>query len=389
MKRSFLGLLTAALVAALASLASPAALADSYKASMEAAESDLESGEFENALAELQAAVDATEDLQDRAEAHALRARCYAGLGNSDKLHDAFVSILENDPSFEFDADDVSPRIIEEFESLKATLQAEVSIKTNRPGAMILVDGKHIGTAPMRTEILIGQHEFEIRDPAGYQFAKRRAVIRARQIHDLYIPIVEDDKGDDDFMGLAEAPPEEQSDSSVDVDTDTMRSASGGRAGGRRTYFLIDLRYTFGGAFGSSPSDLPEDLKLDTSLKPAGFELGLGVSGRDLLAMVSGTFDGENWGATVKFGCHFSLVSIFGLQASIDLPMVFPDGNFYMGAGASVGLFLRPIHLISIFVEGSYRYFFVTPSTEKLTEDKSQFFGHNIWAVSAGLRFFI
>ena len=337
-----------------------------------------------------QSAVDATKDFQELAEAHALRARCYAGLGNSDKLHEAFVSILENDPKFEFDADDVSPKIIEEFESLKATLRAEVSIKTNRPGALILVDGKNIGTAPMRTEVLIGQHEFEIRDPAGYQFARRKAVIRARQIHDLYIPIVEDEKGDnDDFMGLAEGAQEAQADNSVDVDADTMRTASGGRAGGRRAYFLIDLRYTFGGAFGSSPSDLPDELKLDTSLKPAGFELGLGVSGRDLLAMVSGTFDGKNWGTTVKFGCHFTLVSIFGLQASLDVPMVFPDGNFYMGAGASAGLFLRPVHLVSIFVEGSYRYFFVTPSTEKLTEDKSQFFGHNIWAVSAGIRFFI
>ena len=165
-----------------------------------------------------------------------------------------------------------------------------------------------------------------------------------------------------------------------------MRSVSGEQTGGRRAYFLIDLRYTLGGAFGGAP----EGVALDSELRPAGAELGIGVSGRDLLAMVSGTFDGSTWGTTVKFGFRLDrLIAILGVQGSIDVPMVFPHGDFYLGAGASVGINLTPVHFLDIFVEGSYRYFFVTPSSEKLVENERMFFGNNLWGVSLGLRFFI
>ena len=385
---SWLSLAALSLLLGALSPASVALAASNFKASLSVAEGDFEQGEFENALAELQSAIDATDEHRDLARAHLLRARCYAGLGDSEKMKDAFTSVLEHDPLIELDPDALSPTLIAAVENLKETLRVEISIRTNRPGALVLLDGRNIGVAPLRTDVPIGRHEFELRDPSGLLTAKETALIRARQSHELYIPLEERDDNRDDFMSLAESSSSED-EARVDVEADAMRSVSGERAGGRRAYFLIDLRYTLGGAFGSSPDDLKDELKLDKDLRLTGVELGVGVSGRDLLAMVSGTFDGSTWGTTVKFGCNIRLVSILGIQGSLDLPMVFPDGNFYLGAGASVGLNLRPIHLISIFVEGSYRYFFVTPSTDALNDDDSAFFGNNLWGVSVGLRFFI
>lgn len=361
------------------------ALASDYRTSMEVAQGDFESGEFENALAELANALQATDDHRALCAVHLMRARCYSGLGDTEKMKDAFVSALEHDPMAELDPDEVSPTIIDVLEDLKSTLKAEISIRTNQPGALVLLDGRNIGVAPLRTSVPIGQHEFELRDPAGVLRARQQVLIRARQEHNLYIPLEEKQDDSDDFLSLAESSDSEEEER-PDVEADAMRSVSGEQTGGRRAYFLIDLRYTLGGAFGGAP----EGVALDSELRPAGAELGIGVSGRDLLAMVSGTFDGSTWGTTVKFGFRLDrLIAILGVQGSIDVPMVFPHGDFYLGAGASVGINLTPVHFLDIFVEGSYRYFFVTPSSEKLVENERMFFGNNLWGVSLGLRFFI
>ena len=375
----------------LLTFSAPAFAVGGFRTSYAVAHGDYESGEFENALSELAAAINDTDDDDNLAKAHTLKALCYAGLGNMEAVKESFTDALEHEPAIKLDADAVSPEVVEILEKLKTTLHAYVSIKSNRPGVMIFIDGRNMGIAPLRTEVAIGVHEFELRDPENYETVSKSVPIYARKMHDVFIPFEEEsgkDDDQDDFVALAESS-EDEKDEPAEMDTEALRSASGERAGGRRSFFLIDLRYTFGGAFGSSPDELPDDLKLDTDLKLAGFELGLGAAGRDLMALAAVTFDGKTWGVTPKAGFHVKLVPIFGVQGSIDIPMVFPDGNFYMGAGASLGLFLRPIHLISIFVEGSYRYFFVKPSTDKLIEDESQFFGTNIWAVSAGIRFFI
>lgn len=386
MKRTRCTLCLAGWILCLGLLAPAPALASDYRTSMAVAEGDFDSGEFENALAELQNAILATEDHRQLAHAHLLRARCYSGLGDADAMRDAFTSALEHDPLIELDPDEVSPRLVDALEELKSTLMADISIRTNQPGALVLLDGKNIGVAPLRTKVPIGQHEFELRDPSGILSARQMALIRARQDHELYIPLEERDGDRDDFLSLAESSGEGDDEDRIDVEADAMRAASGERAGGRRAYFLIDLRYTLGGAFGGAP----EGVALDSDLRPAGVELGLGVSGRDLLAMVSGTFDGSTWGTTVKFGFRLSrLVSILGIQGSIDVPMVFPHGDFYLGAGASFGLNLTPVRFLDIFIEGAYRYFFVTPSADKLIERERDFFGHNLWGASIGLRFFI
>ncbi|MDR0966486.1 MAG: PEGA domain-containing protein [Myxococcales bacterium] len=365
-----------------------AALASNYKAIMATAEADFELGLFESALSELQGALNATDNHAALANIHLLRARCYSGLGDQEAMRDAFTSALEHDPFAELDPNEVSPRIVEVLEELKATLKAEISIRTNMPGALVLLDGKNIGVAPLRTKVPIGHREFELRDPAGVHFSKRKALIRARQSHDLYIPLDDGQDDRDDFMTLAES--SDVDGEHVDMDTDTMRLAAGEHAG-RNIRFLIDLRYTLGGAFGDSPKALKgTPLALDEDLRTTGFELGIGVTGRDLFAMVAGTFDGSAWGTTVKFGFRRDHVfSIVGFQGSFDLPMVFPDGNFYLGAGASFGVNLTPVRFMSIFLEGSYRYFFLTPDAEKLKEKESQFFGNNLWGASLGLRFFI
>lgn len=365
-------------------LSNVAFAASDYKANLAVAEADFELGEFENALAELQSALDATDEHKALAQIHLLRARCYSGLGNQESMRETFISVLEHDPLMELDPEEVSPTLVQFLKDLRETLKAEISVRTNLPGALVLLDGKNIGVAPLRTKVPIGSHEFELRDPGGVLFSKKKVLIRARQDHELYIPL-EDAKSDqDDFISLADSSSDLDG-NRVDVETDTMRGATGDRAG-RPPYFLIDVRYTLGGAFGSAP----EGLTLDDDLRLTGVELGFGVSGRDLLAMVAGTFDGSTFGATVKFGFRLSRVfSVVGFQGSIDVPMVFPDGNFYLGAGASLGLNVALAHFLEIFLEGSYRYFFVTPSTEKIIEDEGEFFGNNLWGVSLGLRFFL
>lgn len=386
MKRTLCMTPLAAVILCLGILSPNLALASDYRTSMAVAEGDFDQGEFENALAELQNAILATEEHGELARAHLMRARCYSGLGDSEAMQDAFISALEHDPLIELDPDEVSPRLVDALEDLKSTLKADISIRTNLPGALVRLNGRNIGVAPLRTKVPIGRHEFELRDPSGILNAKQTALIRARQDHELYIPLEEEKADRDDFMSLAESSGDVEADERPDVEADAMRVVAGERAGGRRAYFLIDLRYTLGGAFGGAP----EGLELDSDLRPAGVELGLGVSGRDLLAMVSGTFDGSTWGTTVKFGFRLSrLISILGIQGSIDLPMVFPHGDFYLGAGASFGLNLSPVHFLDIFVEGTYRYFFVTPSTDKLIESERAFFGNNLWGASIGLRFFI
>ncbi|HCF56909.1 MAG TPA: hypothetical protein DFS52_02795 [Myxococcales bacterium] len=320
------------------------------KARFDTAQTAFEEGDFESALSELRAAASLAKDDALLTEIHLLRGRCYAAFGDTNRANEAFTSALEFDPEARLDPARVRPSVVELLDGLRERLQAELSIRSSHSGALVFFDGKAIGVAPLRTSVPIGKHEVEVRTPDGALWKKQPVTIRARQAHELYVPLQE--QAPEPVPGpVAETPKvfglDEQK---PRVDPASMKAAAEQDDAVRRVRFFADLRAA-----------------VEPMVDPVGVggAFGVGVGGRDLLASVHGSYDGEDFGASLRVTARLSkLLWIVGLHAALEAPAVFLDSGFGLGAGIAGGLDFAATRWLELFLEGSYRRYFLLPAPE-------------------------
>jgi hypothetical protein len=333
------------------------------------AEAAFAEGDFERALSETEAALASTKDDATRTQLYLLRGRCHAALGDNDKASNDFTHALEHDPEAQLDPSRVRPALVEMLEGLKKTLRAELNLRSNVPGALVLLDGKALGVAPLRTSVPIGRHQIEVRSADGMLWKKQKVLIRALQQHELYVPLEQQVEETPDPLPEATSTVADVEPRPA-VDSNSMQAVSGADDQLRHTRFFFDLKGY------AAPT-----------VKPTGWsgELGLGFGGQDVLVSAHGTFNGEDFGAGLRATARLAeLASVFGLHGSLEVPARFLDDGLALGAGGAAGIDISAAQWLEIFLEGSYRYYFLMPTAKSgTTQDRDELFA------GLGVRLFV
>ena len=139
-------------------------------------------GDFEKALATLDAALPKTSDAAEAARMQLARGECLIALGKRDKAALAFKAALAKDPSIEPDRKRASPDVVEFFESTRATVPGVVSITVKNGEATVRVDDRSMGPAPLSLELTAGAHRVSAQASDGKTASATIDVAAARKL---------------------------------------------------------------------------------------------------------------------------------------------------------------------------------------------------------------
>ncbi len=150
-------------VVALSLLAAPPAVPSSRTGRYELGQKLFAQGEIDAALKTLDAAAQETIDLPQLEKIHLLRAQCFAARQDFGKAEEAFTQALEANPDTSLDPARVDPVVVKLLESVRARLTSAVSVNSTPAGAMVFLDGKQAGAAPLTLTTPVGKHRLEAR----------------------------------------------------------------------------------------------------------------------------------------------------------------------------------------------------------------------------------
>ncbi len=136
--------------------------------SLEAGRLALAEGEFERAIAELDAASSQTVDDGLLAQIHLARGEAYAALQQYGAMEVAFAQALSHDPDIRLDPNLVDPKRVSLMEALRSTLRGKLDVEVLPPGATLVLDGQTLGSARWQGVVSIGTHALEIIPPTGH-----------------------------------------------------------------------------------------------------------------------------------------------------------------------------------------------------------------------------
>jgi PEGA domain len=98
----------------------------------------------------------------------------HAVMGDLAKAKSVFRTALTYDPVLVLDPAHIKRSVVKLFHEVQAGLRGELTVRADRPGAKVLVDGKLVGAAPLvEHELPIGAHTVEVRAAGGAQFSER------------------------------------------------------------------------------------------------------------------------------------------------------------------------------------------------------------------------
>jgi hypothetical protein len=155
------------------------ALSGDLRSNLAAATEEVRQGQFERALKILGHPDPARTKGPDAARVHLLRAQCYAALRQHGQMEAALKDALASDPRAAYDADSVSPDLVEALEELRGELKGHLSIGADIPGWLARVDGRPFGPVPLQVEIKAGEHSVTLTDPDGQRTLEQKAVVTA------------------------------------------------------------------------------------------------------------------------------------------------------------------------------------------------------------------
>ncbi|MHB8877963.1 MAG: PEGA domain-containing protein [Myxococcaceae bacterium] len=295
-----------------------AELAPSGSDPLSPADGAFSEADFEGALRLLDALVASGEEDEVLARAHLLRAQCFAAIGDYGHAESALVDALRHDPDAKLNSLIVPPPLVALMNDIRTTLQAELTVETDTPGALVLLDGKTLGPAPFKGPVPIGRRTLEVRSPGGSKV--RVVLLRPGQAQRVTL--------------TAPVQPRDSAQSS------------------------------------DSGSQLRPYAELRTLFEPGaggGFELGAGAALGEVFGSLHGVL-GSSLGLTLRLGGGASL-PVAGLSGfvSADLPLFFVadhpvrgTGGTAVGVGGSLGVRYAAFWVMP-FAELSGRYFLMMP----------------------------
>ena len=320
-----------------ASARSAAARARASTAQLNTAQERFNRGEFESALKALGAAAAQTRDERTLSRIHLLRAQCYAALRDTERSEVALGEALEHDPEAALDPERVDPALVQQLEDLRGRTLGEVRVRVNRPGARVLVDGRVVGTAPLRTELPIGRHTVEVRSADGKQRAVEQTVVRAGRTSEV-------------SLGLAAPPPTPPAEETSPVVAAApavaapVQAAAPEPAAPDRPRPVVDVRLAL------DPFQLGDD--------GLGIEVGGGVQTRHLRGMLHARMF-EDFGLTLRGAAIVPANERFNAYVSAELPVLFiGNGGPAVGLGGAAGAEYVVNPWLALFGELGGRHFF-------------------------------
>jgi hypothetical protein len=123
-------------------------------------------------------------------QAYEYRGRAYFGIGLTEKAAENFRSLVQLKPDHGLSRDQVSPKVVEQFNSVKRALVGYLAVATEPAGARVVLVGSSgrrtdLGlTDFFPTDVLAGEYTVEISRP-GYQTETRPLGLAARATESL------------------------------------------------------------------------------------------------------------------------------------------------------------------------------------------------------------
>lgn len=145
------------------------------------AKAKLKLADFERSMELLRKARSLTHDPKVLGQVYLNLGLNHAVMGDPAKAKPAFRTALTYDPVLVLDPAHIKRSVVKLFHEVQAGLRGELTVRADRPGAEVLVDGKPVGAAPLlEHELPIGAHTIEVRAAGGAQY-RERVVIGVNQ----------------------------------------------------------------------------------------------------------------------------------------------------------------------------------------------------------------
>lgn len=292
-----------------------------------AAQGEFNRGNFEEALKLLGAAeAEATGD-DTLARIKLLQGQAYGAQRDFAQAERRFAAALAHDPEVELDPNKVDPDLVKLLNGVRERLRGELKVRADQPGAKAYLDGKALGTIPVRAPVSIGRHRLEVRSVDGRYGATRQVVVRSGRPVDVDLKLSPLPRS---------APP-------------LGKSAEG--AGGAPVML----------GFGKPFADLRMGLAPIQISEGVAFEVGGGLESQYL--RVAGHLQVfPAFGIVPRGAFTVPVVDAFRGYVSLELPILFlPQAS--LAIGGSGGAEYMVGKWLSLFAEVGARHFFFAPTS--------------------------
>ena len=102
-------------------------------------------------------------------------------LGQKKQATKAFRASLEADPGLAFPREEIKESVIKLYDQVRASMKGTLTVKADREGALVLLDGKEVGAAPLNRELAVGRYTVLVRGKDGLHHKEAQALIRVGQ----------------------------------------------------------------------------------------------------------------------------------------------------------------------------------------------------------------
>ena len=286
-------------------------------------QSEFRRGDFLAALRTLDAAAAEANDGQLLGQIHLLRGQCLAARQDLPGAEEAFGLALQRDPEVALDPSKVDPALVSMLDGLRARLRGELVVRADREGAQVLLDGRLLGQAPIKSSVPIGKHALEVRTPNGLYVATQDVVVRSKRTTEV----------DAQLRGLA-APSHSGSNGEVARAEDQPRP-------------LADLRGT---------------LDPLSSGKNVAFEVGGGMEYGHFRGSASAVIY-PDFGFVFRGALKVPVEDRFNAYISLETPIIFA-GVVQFGLGGAGGVEYEVSRWFTPFFEVGVRHFFTGVGAE-------------------------
>jgi len=122
-------------------------------------------------------------------EAYELRGRAYFNIGLKEKATESFRALVELQPQHAMSREQVSPKIVDYFDSVKQSLVGFLAVSSDPPGARVTLNGEFLGlTDFFPVEVVAGEYNVEV-SREGYAPETRTVSISPRATETLQVAL--------------------------------------------------------------------------------------------------------------------------------------------------------------------------------------------------------
>jgi|CXWL01.1.fsa_nt_gi hypothetical protein len=285
-------------------------------------------GDFETALKALDVAATETAEAVMLEKIHLMRAQCFAARQDFMRAEEAFSRALDANPEAALDPARVDPAVVKMLDAMRGRLSGELHIRSMPEGAVLTLDGKGVGKAPLTVVVSIGRHKLEAHW-GSEEPAKAEVLVRARsqtRVEWLQTKVE---------VVRVEGP-------QVVPEPPKFKFVPVG-----------DIRF------------VNEDITIDSAL-----EVGVGVEGLGIARISVHARLLPKVGLTPRVGIKLPIRENLGIPVELEVPMIFlpqHDLGLAVGVGLGSGVEWSPLPWLGVFGIVGFRHYAQYPDRLDLT----------------------